>query len=287
MTPVVAEYPILGQDRLDFELDHAYEVTAHDLATDSDQKIIQHKILGQNLVRELICTNHASFACTVVAPEYAYRRVELPVATCECDANSLSVEQQVQTSTDEYSTPVILQCYVVVTEPVDTICLKADHGVSDLWVNQSISLAKSTKIALGPFLVSQSTLQSILQIRQAEEGLLPKGCFEVEPVQEAGFYFSVSVEKSLFETLKNPREAYEHRDSIYCFALTQGLEILNRDYKEEETWRQHLHLRSLHKMLAAKGAQTWDEEDFKANRAVAHLKPHVIRPFDLVDSMGE
>ncbi len=117
-------------------------------------------------------------------------------------------------------------------------------------------------------------MQSILRVRV--DGNLPDGCFEVIDVPEEGFYFSLNSSKDLFDKLKNPGRSTKHRDSIYCFALSQGLEILKNEYEEETTWRIHGNLRHLHDYLKQKGLSTWDQEDFKPNRVVAQWVPHQI-----------
>lgn len=288
MIPVVAQYPILAPNKLDYKEGNQYVVESSEQNGEPNQKTIHHKLSGENLIRDLILNRSASFACTVVAPEYAYRKLELVSAEdLRRSEDVLSAKQTLKTETKEYAPPVIFQSFVIMTQKADSVLLLDSHGVSRLWVNQQINLPRSAKIALGPYFTNQATLQSILRIKQAEEGLLPRGCFEVDAVDEAGFYFSVSVEKSLYRSLKDPQGAHAHRDSIYCFALAQGLEILRREYGEEDIWRKHLHLRALHSLLVKNDAPTWEDENFSANRAVAILKPHEIHPLDLSDSVPD
>ena len=288
MIPVVAQYPILAPNKLDYLEGNQYEVESSEQNGETAQKTIHHKLSGQNLIRDLVLDGVASFACTVVAPEYAYRKLELVSAEdLQQSEDLLSAKQSLKTETSEYAPPVVFQSFVIMTKKINSILLKESHGISQLWIDQEINLPRSAKIALGPYFANQATLQSILRIKQAQKDLLPRGCFEVEAVDEAGFYFSVSVEESLYRSLKDPQGAHAHRDSIYCFALAQGLEILSREYSEEESWRKHLHLRALHSLLEKNNAPTWEDENFSANRAVAMLKPHEIHPLDLSDSVPD
>ena len=287
MTPVIADYPILAENKLDYIAGNTYTVEAHDLGQ-SGRKQIQHRLEGQNLVRDLIREGSAAFACVVVAAECAYRHIEMAdAADLNWSEQTVSCEQSLALQTDEYAAPVVFQAFVVTTSQIDAICLSEQHGVSQLWREADILIPSAAKIALGPYFASQPTLQSILKIQLAEEGELPEGCFEVFAVPESGFYFSVKVDPILFKSLQEPKGATAHRDSIFCFALAQGLELLHGDREYRDGWKNYQHLRALHQELKRREAPTWDEEEFRANRAVALLKPHVIEPFDPNDSILE
>ena len=111
MTPVIADYPILAENKLDYIAGNAYTVEAHDFGQ-SGRKQIQHRLEGQNLVRDLICEGSAAFACVVVAAECAYRHIEVAdAAELNWSEQTVSCEQSLALQTDEYAAPVVFQAF--------------------------------------------------------------------------------------------------------------------------------------------------------------------------------
>ena len=103
---------------------------------------------------------------------------------------------------------------------------------------------------------------------------LKKGTFEVTAMPHDGFYFRVELASELYRLVKNARgDQCDLRDAILTFAFSEGLNILYREYREDENWKSHLALRGLHERIKKEGLAAWDEEDFKPEKIVTTLKP--------------
>ena len=61
-------------------------------------------------------------------------------------------------------------------------------------------------------------------------------------------------------------------------ALSQGLQILNQRFKDQETWTDYQNLKLLYQMLRAKNvALPGMRDDFKANQVAAAFHPHEVK----------
>ena len=277
MNVIACQYPIVSKNRADYLAGHEYVVRYRRVGSDRFTRSIEHSIHGDNLVSSLVRDGHANFVCLIDSPWCAYREIKygnLDLLRTEDDRIWLS--QQLDLHTPNFSAPVLLHTAVLATDDLHNISLSKKYGVNSLWDGVDISIPKGAKVAIGPHFTSDPTTTSILRITKAMEGELTKGSFRVGAVPEEGFYFKVDVEPSLYHQLKNATNATHHCESIYCFALSQGMEILKANYSDSDVWQEHFYLRQLRKLLIEAGSTTWEDPDFDANQAVAKLQPHYI-----------
>lgn len=278
--PKVFPYPVMAPGGMDYAEGHHYE-TEHLVGEPGNRGavLIEHRVIGENLVTQMLKKGQAAFSCTITAPWCAYRRVFVSDKTTEETQDGIVVQQRLDFDTDDFGHPIMFQPAVMVTVAIGPFKAQEFHGLNGIWLGEQIEVPKAAVIATGPFWNARNEVESILRVKIASEGKLPPGCYEVEAVPEQGFYFEVLVSPDLFEGLRQPGKSFRHRESIYAAALAQGLTRLHEEYKEREVWNEQPNLRLLYSMLKQQNAPTWDEDDFdanRANRAVALCHPHRI-----------
>lgn len=262
---------------LDYSEEHTYEIEQiEDSARRKDTIGILHRIRGNNLVSRLLRKNQANFACTLVSPWCAYRNVERATGTPERSSKGLQLEQIIEIDKDQFSHPIMFQPSVITNTHLNKFKGKESHGLDGLWVGEEISFPIAAVIAVQSFWNTKTTMQSILRLRKVSDSSLKPGSFEVQDVTEEGFYFLVDVDEDLYKSLRYP-VSFEHRNSIYSMALSQGLEILHQRYKDRETWMDQQNLKLLYQMLKDKNLPTWEDDEFRANQAAAAFHPHKVK----------
>lgn len=277
LVPRIAPYPIMSPGGLDYAASHSYEtIQLNDTSIPKDSIGVLHRITGDNLVSQMLMEQRARFACTLVSPSSAYRSVEVSDAKPNRTPQGIELKQQLQIVTDRFAYPVMFQPAVIVVSPIDPIAADPSHGLDQLWIGEQIEFPVAATLAVEPFWNAKTVLQSILRLKRVSDGSLQSGSFEVKETVEEGFYFLVEAEERLFNGLRNP-ESFDHRNSIYAMALSQGLQILNQRFRDQETWTEYPNLKLLYQMLKAKNVPTWDEDDFKANQVAAAFHPHEVK----------
>lgn len=269
---IVVEYPVMSDGSLDYLYGNSYKVIPIESRSEGILRI-QHRLEGRNLVRELIEKGKAAFSCAIISTWSSYRDVVIVDAkTVQETENLLVAEQELRSETLLYSSPASFQPQVIATDVVSEIKLISSHAVDEILIGHTVSIPKAARIAYAPYFRMESLSQSILRIKQEES--LPKGCFEVFGIPESGFYFLIKMSEDMFRWVKNPGLAHKHRQSIFCFALSQGLAILHNEYRNPESWRGFSNLNFLHSHLKSIGAPLWGDDEFSPNKAVAHWLPH-------------
>lgn len=268
--PRIHSYPVLASNTLDYLPEFRYK-TQNTRSEGKEESFItiRHEISEKNLVARLISEGKAAFACTLTSAHSAYREVFV-----ENRNRSLKYKQNLFWDSRKVLFPLLFQPAVVALCEISNLYLSRTEGVHEIWRGSVVSFPKGSVLASAPFWQSQDMLRSLLRIRNVEG--LPKGCYEVTGVEEQGFYFLVQASPDLFKSLQSPGKSPRHRDSIYTAALSEGLGILHRQYKEQESWKNHHNLRSLNSKMKKKKIKAWYEEGFSANRAAAAFHPHKI-----------
>ena len=277
-SPSISKTPVIADGNLDYVEGNSYSVEIVPDGSIHGDRHIKHTLSGRNLVRSLIEDKQAKFACVVSATWCSYRSVEDDVNISLLQPDQIVAEQILKNQTENYANPVMYQPMIIANQDVKELCLSENHGVHHLWVGEVVNITKGTKLAIGPYHHSSSLLQSIFQVKVDQN--LPKGCFEVIGVPEQGFYFVINASEDLFKSLQHPGNSINHCNSIYCFALSQALDILKHEYCEERSWDDHINLRHLYQHLQTLEEGTWDQTEFSANRAVAKWLPHEIDPMN-------
>ncbi len=274
VTPRICPYPLMADGMLDYIEGNEYK-TERGNGMHKDLSIcIEHRVTGNNLVMELLLSDRAAFACTVIAPCCAYREIFISHESAKQNNGAVIQRQEIICDPKKVSDPINFRPHIVTKEEISAFRVEPRHGLDDIWEGELIKFPQAAILAIGPFLNPKHTTQSILRIKK-DDGL-PHGCFEVEESSEEGFYFCVRAAPELYDSLQYPGNAIKHCNSIYAAALAQGFQILQEKFSTDKTWKEYANLRTLYAMLKEKGLSTWDSENFSANRAVAAFHPHEV-----------
>lgn len=262
--------PILTKDRLDY-VEGAYDVTVTRASKGSGMEV-HHRVLGRNLVADLLKSTRASFAVEVSAPYATYREIH----TTDC-AGETEALQTVFWEPQDVVPPVYLRPMVIATvsEPLSVV-LNGNHGVHEIWHEVEVEVEPGVILAADRFWRAASTWQSL--IRLAANDALPPGVYRVETSTADGFHFKVQMHPELYRIMVNPGDEHEHCQSILTGCLSRGLEMLREEYGDDERWHEYPVLRSLHAKLVENQLQTWDEPGFRADEVATRLKPIVFSP---------
>lgn len=259
-------YPILARDRLDY-VEGSYEVGVK-RASSGNGMTVRHSVTGTNLVARLLEQNHALFAIEISSPYAAYRQVRKaePIGATE-------LKQEISWRPEDVVPPVYVRPLVIATSR-DSISFKLNgqHGVHEVWRGVEVSISPGTILAQDQFWRASSTWESL--IRLVSDKTLEPGTYRVEINTSEGFHFSVQMHPELYNSMVNPGDARNHRDSILTGCLGRGLGLIHAEYGTDESWREFPVLRALHRRLMDSGLETWDNnENFPADEIASRLRP--------------
>lgn len=225
--------------------------------------IIKHRIEGAPLIARLLEENKALYVCTVSSPKSSYRKTH----------KSESEKQVIEWDNNDLGEPPLLTPMIVSAIPINGIQLDATKdGVHKIWHNQTITLKKGSRLALGILIQIQSS--SILSLLSFEKDKsLGKGEFYVVPETEGNFRFLVRLNPELHSFLR--RKGDEIRTHIITNIVTACLALLQREFKED--WESYHNLKIFADHLENKGLAHWsDEGSFYPERVATQLHPHNI-----------
>lgn len=257
-------YPVLEEGNLSFP---AGKYTPDiQMGADGFSATIHHALQGAPLISRLIEEGNADYACTVSIPKAGYRKLY----------RSNNPNQSVQWDRDSVGEPAILHPLIVCHRQFECKFSTTD-GVSNAWIGRIGVFEPGSKVALGPFFRTASSMQSLLSFTPDSE--LDSGQFTVKPCSEDGFYFVVKVAPELHRFLQQPEDHRSHRNSIMTHIVSCCFEFLAKGYKkdnEEESWRSHRNLLALAADLESRGLPIWDADEFIPEKAATVLHPHQI-----------
>ena len=271
----VGSYPCLKEGTSDYTEGNSYTITSNAGPQDDLSICLEHRIRGNNLVRELILEGRAVFACTVTAHHCAYSKVFISRQPLRPSDHALVQQQDIRLNPDEINHPIRLQPHVITRDGLSSFRGEAHHGLGQDWLGALIEFPSAAFLAVAPSRPLLDEVRNILRLQEDKENRLPEGCFEVDAVLKQGFYFRVLVAPDLYESLQHSGSATRHCSSIYSAALAQGLQILQREYQGLDL-KEYPNLRRLNRKFREESLPTWRDSDFNANRVVAVLYPHKL-----------
>ncbi len=251
-------------------VDGEYKVIDLDSMVDSIS--VHHSLKGDSLVSQYVLEGKAVFATEVSSPHSTYRKTFKH--EWEETEPSLEVKQSFSVDREKMDGPVFYRPLVAVKESIkeERIRLQAEHGVHELFYGQEMLIRPGTILARDVFWNSEDYRLNLFEIDENKN--LKKGSFEVKEVPDKGFYFRVELAPDLYRFVKNARgDQYDFKEAILTFAFSEGLNIIYRDYREEDAWTKHLALRSLYERIHEEGLDAWDSDNFKPEKIVTTLKP--------------
>ena len=154
-----------------------------------------------------------------------------------------------------------------------SVTFNDSHGVHSIWKGVQTIVRPASILALRGFYLPIE-LASLIQLVKSEE--LNEGSYRVKESTGEGFYFQVEMAENLFNSIQNPRNNTDHCNSILTGALASGLEILKRDYADDENFERYPVLKRLSLELQDRGLPLWYESNFRADEVATRLRPIVI-----------
>lgn len=258
-------YPTIEDGNFSFPKG-VYEIEPKPSGNSETKATLCHELKGAPFVEKLIQNGEAQFACLMSVPKTGFRKL--------CIANS-SEQEIIWDLNIVGESPILGPVIVYVGDGMRHELTKQD-GVSEIWQNREIEIPKGARLARGRYLRTSNTMQRLIRVKRNES--MKKGSFTVKANSNDGFYFSLEAAPDIFQFLQNPQGAFDLRKSIIVHAVTQGLNILKKDYSgseedEGEQWEQYGNLKSLSALLENKDMGHWRDEDFDAARVATELYP--------------
>ena len=258
-------YPVLEEGNLSYP-EGEY---AADVERKSDTSVsVNHKISNAALLENLIDEKIAKYACLVSIPLTNYRKIHI----------SDSRKQEVEWDIGVVGQSPMIRPIIVSVEETE-LTLKKEDNVAEMWQGEKILIPKGARLALENYMRSFSSLQSLIELVKGESFL--SGTFQVDPVQEQGFYFKVQIAEDLFNFIHAPRGDEINRKNIITHIVNRCLEILARDYAEYgNDGGDYPNLDSLEKYLKDEKQPSWTDEGFASDKVATNLYPIKIPAID-------
>lgn len=258
-------WPVLEEGNRSFpDGEYAPEIS---MGADGASVTITHIMRGAPLIKRLLAEGTVCFGCTISVPITGFRKFITAPAKQEV--------QRIEWDQNQVGEPPFIHPLAVCAQEHE-FTITGDDGVSPMWVGKRVKLAKGSKIVLGPFFRTASTLKHLITIEQKPE--LESGQLEIEASSSDGFYFKARVAEDLFKFLRQPGgvEAQKHRKSIMTHIVSCCFEQLHTNYKVDEDWDSYSNLKELAADMEDKGLGHWGNEDFKPEVAATALEPHRV-----------
>lgn len=227
--------------------------------------IITHRIEGAPLISRLLQENKAIYVCAVSSPKSSYRKTY----------TSKTEEQCISWNSDDLGEPPILTPMIVSTVPDRDLRLNAKKdGVHQIWDNQTITLRKGSRLALGTLIrFGSSSILQLLTLNPDQE--LGPGEFYVGAQTEEDFRFLVRLNPKLHSFLQKKGSVRSH---IMTNIVTACFAFLQREFKNDddggESSSRNLDILADH--LKQKNLSHWSEPDFRPEEVATKLYPHDI-----------
>lgn len=272
-------FPVLGPDRLDYGDDSAYK-TSHWKKIPHDNGDVyvelQHSLVGENLVSQLVRSGKAIFGCMVVIKATMYRRTY----TAECNGE-LSVKQSIllEKGSRTVESPKFMPVVIYMGDK-RIISVGEATGSDEYWKEQGFVMYKGAIIArdIGyEFIPEQGHL---LKVKCEDD--LRDGEISVKMSLDGGGYFIVSVAPELYKGITNAQargvEYVAHRNSILTHALSVGFTKLAKHYQEAPEEMPE-NFQTVKRRLETQQVKTWEDEDeFSPCQAACVIHPHSLNP---------
>ena len=256
------EHPMLEAGNLSFP--NGRYILDFQPGQDRSSYTITHRVEGAALISRLLDARQARSVCIVSSPISSYRRTHV----------SDTAQQEVCWEADELGEPPMFTPMIVCSESQE-ITLNANRdGVHAIWDNQSVTLHKGSRLALGSVIRLESSILHLLLLH--EDGHLKGGQFVVE-IETEPFRFRVNVSTDLHRFLRYHSE--ENRSNIMTHIVTACLARLQHEHANDDGdsgWQSHRNLKAFAEYLEDNGLAHWSDEDFRPEKVATQLYPHVL-----------
>lgn len=246
-----------------------YDVEVHSLAGGTSIQVT-HKLDNVPFIQNLLQKDQAKYGCLLAVPVTGYRKL------------SLSSERVHEISWDIgiLGEPPIIRPVILASENFEHEFSSSD-GVAQIWVGKKIKVPKGARLARGPYLRSDSSLQSLLNIQEDES--LEGGSFTVSSNMDGGFTFDVRVATDVYKFLSNSSLDPRLYQSIGAHMASMVFVTLKEEqgYDDDgnKKWEEHSNLKMLSGILEEKGLPHWAETEHgtkKADEISLNLHPLLL-----------
>lgn len=274
-------FPVLGPGRLDYGDGSAYETADWKKVTRDNGDVyveLQHLLVGENLVSQLVRAGEAVFGCMVVIKATMYRRTFFVESSHELSIKqSIPIEKGKRTIELPKFMPV-----VIYMGDRRTISAGEVVGGDEYWQEQGFVIHRGAIIARDKGHEFIPGLGHLLNVKRKDD--LRDGEISVNVCSDSGGYFTVYVAPDLYRGMMSAQargsEYVAHRNSILTHALSVGFAELAEDYSGE-SGESDLELpenfQAVKRLLEAKGMETWEDgEEFSPCEAACIIEPHLL-----------
>jgi len=264
-------FPVLEEGRFDYNDSCSYSV--NQVASGSDGVItLEHHLVGDSFVSQLIKNGDARFACTVVLKSSLYRKT----VTVEPN-NSTKVLQVVELP----KTLEIMDFYptIVYTGTDREIKVADDMGLSKIWQKSSFDLLQGSILAKESWMELETTAGDLITV--VSDDSQREGSFQVEINQQEGGRFVAKVHPDLYANLNNSKGSL-HFNSVVTHMLSSGFQKLHDEFQNEDVG--HLtNFNFIKKKLEQDSLNPWGSEGFDATLIACYFLPHAFKNTQLDD----
>lgn len=131
-------FPVLEEDKFDYNEEILYEVNQVDSDNKENFIVFEHKIVGDNLISQLLKNNKAKFTTTVVLKSSMYRETFDNVLE---QVSSTHIKQKVPLKTT-FETQAFFSSIVYIGEDKEIILNSLTMGLDDFWNGATVELKK-------------------------------------------------------------------------------------------------------------------------------------------------
>jgi len=261
-------YPILEDDKFDYNNEAIFEVNQIETDSKDGYIIFEYKLLGNNLISQLLKNNEAKFITTVVLKSAMYRETIDDVLE---KISPTYIKQKIPLKTT-FETQNFFSAIVYIGEDKTIILDSKRDGLDDFWDGISIELKKGAILANGGWRELENSASDLLTVKKDES---IKYGFEVTVTSVEGGRFLAQVEPNLFDKIKRLPKNSDHLRSIVIHMLCLGFMDLKERFKEDDS--ELTNFKGIKLELKSKGIATWEDEDFRPNQVACYFLDHIIK----------
>lgn len=213
--------PLLAAGRLDYG---GYSYSPK-VVFEDDKVQVLHELNGGNLVHDLIKEGKAQYACEIISPSTAYRKLfPLPANGGE--------KQELSLAGGELMRERMWVRPLVISNQESQHVGERKHGLHNLLLGKKFTFQKGTIIADGGYHVINQATGYLFYLRK-DERLTEFGTYSLEHKKEEGwgFYFRLCMNPEWYDSFRQAPEAVRRMFLVANF--TAALEYIER-YKKNE-----------------------------------------------------
>jgi len=261
-------FPVLEEDKFDYIKETIYEVNQVDSDNKSNYIVFEHKIIGDNLISQLLKNNEAKFITTVVLKSSMYRETTDNILE---QISSTHIKQKIQLKTT-FETQSFFSAIIYTGNDKEVILNSFEMGLDEFWNGATISLKKGAILARAGWRELENTASDLLTIKK--DDTLEYG-FDVSVISEEGGRFIASVESNLYDKIKQLPKSDSHLRSIVIHMLCIGFMNLAKDYKDDDS--ELTNFKGIKLELKNKDIKTWEDDEFNPNQVACYFLKHNIK----------